>query len=144
MNLHRLVMLAASLLLAGGCASTSSMSAATAPENPAAAIDYGAIMSLGLHEDGEVHGVPAADSKFTGLQIGMSQSNVENRIGHGSDMRSYLTGKVWIPFYFGTDGHRFEIYYAGQGSLTYTGGGIAGGRGVLIGIRHDASEDGYQ
>ncbi|MDD2875351.1 MAG: hypothetical protein PHG21_17155, partial [Azoarcus sp.] len=106
--------------------------------------DYRTVKSRDGSFDGEIWGKPARNSKFTSLQIGMSQSEVEDKIGRSSDMKSYVTGKAWIPFYFGTDGHRFETYYKGQGSLIYTGGGIGGGRGVLIGINHDASEDGYQ
>lgn len=59
-------------------------------------------------------------------------------------MRTVMTGKAWIPFHFDTDGHRFETVYKGRGSLIYTDGAIGGGRGVLVGVNHDARKDGYQ
>ena len=144
------ILLAAAALLAGGCVSNPlkpaepSAGQAAAASTTADSKDYRTVKSRDGSFDGEIWGKPARNSQFASLQIGMSQAEVENRIGHGSDMKSYVTGKAWIPFYFGTDGHRFETYYKGQGSLIYTGGGIGGGRGVLIGINHDASEDGYQ
>ncbi|AWI80099.1 MAG: hypothetical protein CVU19_03065 [Betaproteobacteria bacterium HGW-Betaproteobacteria-13] len=150
MNRSLVVLLSATALLAGGCVSNPLKPAEQAADKPAAASttadgkDYRTVKSRDGSFDGEIWGKPAKNSKFTSLQIGMSQSEVEDKIGRSSDMKSYVTGKAWIPFYFGTDGHRFETYYKGQGSLIYTGGGIGGGRGVLIGINHDATEDGYQ
>lgn len=162
MNRLLLALLAASSLIASGCvsnplksdssASSSSEKQAAAPakeaEKPATKTTDGKahryVKSRDGSFDGEIWGTPAKNSKFTALQIGMSQGEVESKIGQGSDMRTYMTGKAWIPFYFGTDGHRFEIFYKGQGSLIYTGGGVGGGRGVLVGINHDATEDGYQ
>ncbi|MDR2688271.1 MAG: hypothetical protein LBB76_00755 [Azoarcus sp.] len=90
--------------------------------------------------EGEIWGTPAKNSKFAQLRIGMDRGDIEKKIGQGSDVRTYMTGKAWIPFYHGTDGHRIEVFYKGQGSLIYTGGNaFGGGRGVLVGINHDAN-----
>jgi len=87
--------------------------------------------------DGEVHGNIPAGSKWSRLQIGMHQSEVERILGVTHNIRGYVTGKAFIPFYFGTDSHRYEAVYAGQGSVAYTGGGMGGGQGVLMMINYD-------
>lgn len=87
--------------------------------------------------DGEVYGNIPPNSKWAKLQIGMHQSEVERILGVTSNIRGYVTAKAWIPFYFGTDSHRYEAVYAGQGSVAYTGGGMGGGQGVLMMINYD-------
>ncbi len=164
MNRLLITLMSASALLAAGCVSNplKSNSASTASTQPAAESkpadgkatqaepakssdpNHRYVKSRDGSFDGEVWGQPAKNSKFAKLQIGMSQAEVEDKIGRPSDTKYYVTGKAWIPFYFGNDAHRYETYYKGSGSLIYTGGGIGGGHGQLIGINHDASEDGYQ
>ncbi|QDF98254.1 hypothetical protein CJ010_17780 [Azoarcus sp. DD4] len=155
MNRLLIALLSASALLATGCVSnqskptaqSSSTDTATTAGKTTTTADgrpHRYVKSRDGSFDGEIWGTPVKNSKFANLQIGMSQAEVEDKIGRPSDMKAYMTGKAWIPFYFGTDGHRFETFYKGQGTLIYTGGGIAGGRGVLVGINHDATEDGYQ
>lgn len=87
--------------------------------------------------DGEVYGNIPANSKWAKLQIGMHQSEVDRILGAPNDVRSYVTGKAFIPFYFGSDRHRYEGVYFGQGSVSYTGGGMGGGQGVLMMINYD-------
>jgi len=87
--------------------------------------------------DGEVYGTIPASSKWARLQIGMHQSEVERILGVSHNVRAYVTGKAFIPFYFGSDRHRYEVVYPGQGSVAYTGGSF-GGRGVLMMINFDA------
>lgn len=156
MNRLLIALLAAGAVLATGCTSNQSKPAAqssstdtatSSTAKPATTTDgrpHRYVKSRDGSFDGEIWGTPAKNSKFTSLQIGMSQAEVEDKIGRPSDMKTYVTGKAWIPFYFGNDAHRYETFYKGQGSLIYTGGGIGGGRGQLVGINHDASEDGYQ
>lgn len=87
--------------------------------------------------EGEVYGNIPAGSKWARLQIGMHQSEVERILGVTHNIRGYVTGKAFIPFYFGTDSHRYEAVYAGQGSVAYTGGSWGGGQGVLMMINYD-------
>jgi hypothetical protein len=93
--------------------------------------------------EGEIIGSPSPTSKFTKLQIGMSRERVESLIGAPSDMKSYTTGKMWIPFYFGRDTYRFETFYKDEGRLTYAGGHVSPGV-RLFRITVDATEDGHQ
>ena len=87
--------------------------------------------------DGEVYGSIPSGSKWSKLQIGMHQSEVERILGVTSNIRAYVTAKAWIPFYFGGDSHRYEAVYAGQGSVAYTGGSFGGGQGILMMINFD-------
>lgn len=87
--------------------------------------------------DGEVYGSIPPGSKWSKLQIGMHQSEVERILGASSNIRAYVTAKAWIPFYFGGDSHRYEAVYAGQGSVAYTGGSFGGGQGILMMINFD-------
>jgi len=89
-----------------------------------------------------ITGTPARNSKFSNLRLGMSQTTVEKQIGPADDYDTYVTGKAFIPFYFGKDRSRFSAYYKGSGILTYAGGGLAGGHGELIRIHHNKDEDG--
>jgi hypothetical protein len=88
--------------------------------------------------EGEVYGNIPAGSKWSRLIIGMEQAEVERILGGTSnEVRVMPTGKAFIPFYYGTDRHRYEVVYRGQGSVSYTGGSWGGGRGVLMMINYD-------
>jgi len=95
--------------------------------------------------EGEISGIPAASSKFTKLQIGMPMKQVTDLIGQPTDQGAYITGKAFIPFYFGPDQHRYETVYKGQGRLIFAGGSIGDfSSGHLIWIIHNANESGYR
>jgi hypothetical protein len=93
--------------------------------------------------DGEIVGIPAKNSKFAKVRIGMGRKEVEDLIGAPNDSHSYTTGKAFIPFYFGKDAYRFETFYKKEGSLTFEGGGVTGTSGVLIRVSVDTTADGY-
>ena len=90
---------------------------------------------------GEVIGSPRAGSKFSKLQIGMQEKEVQELMGKMPDLwHDYESGKRWIPFYFGNDARRREVQYKGEGCLTFTAGNVWGGAGGdLIRIHHDPS-----
>jgi hypothetical protein len=93
--------------------------------------------------EGEITGNPAPGSKFKKLQIGMSMKQVTDLIGQPTDQGSYVTGKAWIPFYFGSDRYRHEMVYKGQGRLIFAGGSVGDyTSGNLISIIHNAKEGG--
>jgi hypothetical protein len=95
--------------------------------------------------EGEITGKPAPGSKFPRLQIGMSMKQVTDIAGQPTDSGAYMTGKAWIPFYFGADRHRFEMVYKGQGRLIFAGGSLGNFTGGnLIWIIHNAGESGYR
>ena len=95
--------------------------------------------------EGEITGVPARNSKFSRLQIGMSAKQVTDLAGPPTDQGAYVTGKAFIPFYFGSDRHRYEMTYKGQGRLVFAGGGMGDySGGNLIWIIHNPNESGYR
>lgn len=98
----------------------------------------------GLNDwEGEITGKPAPGSRFTELQIGMPMKQVTDIIGEPTDQGVYVTGKAFIPFYFGSDRHRYEMAYKGQGRLIFAGKGWDSG-GNLIWIIHNKNDSGYR
>jgi hypothetical protein len=106
---------------------------------------YGQKMK-GLEDwEGEITGKPAPGSKFTQLKIGMPMKMVTDIVGQPTDQGAHITGKAWIPFYFGSDKYRYELVYKGQGRLLFAGpAGFSYGTGNLIWIIHSANEQGYR
>jgi hypothetical protein len=95
--------------------------------------------------EGEISGKPAPGSKFTRLQIGMGMRQVTDLIGRPNDHGAYMTGKAWIPFYYGSDRYRHEMVYKSQGRLIFAGGSAGDySSGHLISIIHNAQESGYR
>ena len=94
--------------------------------------------------EGEITGKPAPGSKFTRLQIGMSRQQVLDIVGQPTDQGAYVTGKAWIPFFFGADRYRHELAYKGQGRLIFAGSGGFDSNAHLIWIIHNASDTGYR
>ena len=160
MHFHQRIISIVSLALLFGCASQQAKTDASSTNSTAPAETAQKAKSPTAHTEpatagvrkvktkdgleGEIVGTPAAKSKFAKLQIGMPQRQVEDLIGAPSDTKTYVTGKAWIPFYFGKDTYRFETFYKHEGRLTFEGGGITGSSGKLIRVTVDTSEDGYQ
>ena len=90
-----------------------------------------------------VVGTPAPGSKFSKIQVGMHSREVTDLIGQPNDQKGYQTGKAFIPFHFGGDNYRMEYHYKGEGTLTFSGGGIGDTSLKLIRINVDPSESGY-
>lgn len=80
----------------------------------------------------------APGSLFSTLELDMGISQVRRLIGKSNDSKRYPTAKKWIPYYYGTDTMRQELFYRGEGRL------IFGGNQRLIKIIVDLDEDGFQ
>jgi hypothetical protein len=94
---------------------------------------------------GEISGIPAANSRFTKLKIGMSLKQATDIVGvQPTEEGLYLTGKAFIPFYFGSDKHRWEAVFKGQGRLIFAAQSGFGTGQYLIWIIHNANESGYR
>jgi hypothetical protein len=99
----------------------------------------------GLNDwEGEITGRPAPGSKFTQIQIGMPLKQVMDIVGTPTDQGTYMTGKAWIPFNFGSDRYRYEVVYKGQGRLVFAGAAGFDSNAHLIWIIHSANEQGYR
>lgn len=160
-NTNRLVQVAAllsALALVTGCetvknitgkGSSSDAAPATASDKtpaPSAKASGNTQHVKGINDtEGDIVGTPAAGSRFTRLKIGMGLRQVTDLIGQPTDQGAYITGKSFIPFYFGGDRYRHEMAYKSMGRLVFAGGS-AGDHSAsrLIEIVNDATEDGYR
>ena len=94
--------------------------------------------------EGEITGIPAPGTGFAGLQIGMPMKQARDIVGvEPTDEGAYVTGKAFIPFYFGGDKHRYELAYKGMGRLVFAGKETGTG-GNLIWIIHNKDDSGYR
>jgi len=122
--------------------------AAAAPVPPKAPAEGDTRHVKGINDwEGDITGKPGPGSRFTQLQIGMPMRQVTDLVGAPTDQGAYVTGKAWIPFYYGGDRYRHELVYKGQGRLIFAGGnGWRGsyGSGNLIWIIHNSAESGYR
>ena len=102
-NLFLLALLGTGLALSGvGCGTTDSASSAPAKEEAKASIP-----------------IPA-DSPFAKIKLGMGMSEVYALIGRPADTDHHITGKQFIPYYYGGDTHRTEAVYTGQGRIVFS------------------------
>ena len=131
--------------------SSSSSSAANSSSSSSAAApaQQGNTSSAASNEkesrEAQVVGKPAPGSKFNKVQIGMGMKEVMDLIGQPTDQGAYVTGKAFIPFYYGRDVYRHELIYKGQGRLIFSGGAFGNySSGRLSRIIHNADERGYR
>jgi len=95
--------------------------------------------------EGEITGVALPGSRFAQLQIGMPMRQVTDIVGRPTDEGAYITGKAFIPFYYGSDRYRYELVYRGQGRLIFAGGSGADHSGAhLIWIINSVADSGYR
>ena len=101
-NLFLLALLGTGLMLSGiGCGTTESASSESAKEETKSAIP-----------------IPA-DSPFAKIKLDMSMDEVYALIGRPDDTSNHITGKAFIPHYYGGDTHRTEAIYKGQGRIIF-------------------------
>ena len=167
MNNKHVIALAAAALLAA-CAQQQSRTdsgspapapAARAPSGPAPGMNaqgevvdsskvssgYGQRVKGINNWEGEITGKARPGAPFTKLQIGMSMRQAVDLVGQPTDSGAYVTGKAWIPFYFGSDRHRYEMVYKNQGRLIFAGGSLGNwSGGNLIWVIHNPNEPGYR
>lgn len=125
--LFRASVLAAFVSIAGCAASTKISEPAAAPATKSS--DLNTPKSKESGAEGQIIGTPAKNSKFAKLRPGQTFRQVSDLIGPPDDMTRHETGKRWIPFYYGGDAQRLQMYYKNEGCLTYTGGNVFGGGG---------------
>lgn len=89
---------------------------------------------------GEISGVPASNSQFARLKIGMSQKQVLDFAGEPSHQGAYVPDKAVVPFYFGSDQSRWEMVYKGLGRLIFSNQSGSDRGYYLTWVIHNASE----
>ncbi len=123
------------LILALGCASGGGGSEAPAAQEGSA--------SASNAEPPPPKGVrPPADHKMAAVDLNMPPGQVLQIMGEPTSRQTYMTGKSWIPYYFGSDTHRTDWKYAGQGRVVF-GTNRWSGNQKVIRIDYDPGEDGY-
>lgn len=113
------------LIGVNGCASSGSSGDSAAEASPAEATSAP---------------VPAS-SKLARVKVGMNDVEVRKAIGEPDNLTNYMTGKAWIPFYFGGDTHRTEWIYTGVGRVVFSRNRWSGGL-TVIELIHNPSEQG--
>ena len=87
-------------------------------------------------------GVPApAGSKLAQVAIGMKPEQVKEIMGEPTSQSTYMTGKAWIPWYFGPT-HQTDWKYKGQGRVVFVNNRWSGAVQTVTRIDYDPAEDG--
>ena len=127
------------LLLLGACANNAGTNTPAAATSGPAANKVAGINGT----EGEVNGTIRPGSKFSRVKIGMGATEVESIIGAPTDTAAHITGKAFIPFYFGGDTSQVEKFYKGEGQLTYSPQSMGSTLLVLTAITVDPTERGF-
>ena len=61
-----------------------------------------------------------ADSPFAKIKLGMGMDEVYALIGPPTDTGHHITGKAFIPYYYGGDTQRTEAIYKGLGTIVFS------------------------
>ena len=84
---------------------------------------------------------PPASSKLAKVRVGMKPEQVKEIMGDPTSQTTYMTGKMWIPFYFGPT-HQTDWKYKGQGRVVFVNNRWSGAIKAVTRIDYDPAEDG--
>lgn len=91
---------------------------------------------------GEVSTKPApAGSKLATVTNGMTEAQVIAILGPPTSQQNYVTGKAFIPFYYGPDTSRLDYRYKGIGIVCFSRNRYSSGTEVVR-VDYDPNEDG--
>ena len=76
------------------------------------------------------------DSPLAKITVGMSDTDVRKALGEPTTQNAYMTGKSWIPFYYGPDTSRTDYVYDGIGRVVFSRSRYSGQLAV-IDVVHD-------
>ncbi len=65
-------------------------------------------------------GQPPTGSPLAKVALNMNDAQVRKLLGDPTSSNAYMTGKAWIPFYFGSDTHRSDWMYEGMGRVVFS------------------------
>ena len=63
---------------------------------------------------------PPPGTPLAKVKLGMNDAQVRRVLGDPTDSNAYMTGKAFIPFYFGPDTHRAEWIYEKMGRVVFS------------------------
>src|SRR5437867_12824335 len=85
---------------------------------------------------------PPPNSPLAKVQVGMSAREVEAILGPPNDENAYMTGKAFIPFFYGRDRWRRAYFYKGLGRVVFGGGGGFSASAHVVRVDYDPNEAG--
>jgi outer membrane protein assembly factor BamE (lipoprotein component of BamABCDE complex) len=85
--------------------------------------------------------VPAS-SPLAKVKVGMSEQEVREVLGPPTQENEYVSGKAFIPFYYGPDRTRRAYFYKGMGRVVFSGGSGFNRTGKVSRVEYDPSETG--
>ena len=85
--------------------------------------------------------VPAS-SPLSKIKVGMSEQEVREILGPPTGENEYVSGKAFIPWYFGPDRTRRGYFYKGMGRVVFSGGSGFNRTGKVSRVEYDPSETG--
>ncbi len=95
------------------------------------------------HAGGPKVEAPPANSPLAKVQEGMRPEEVQKLVGAPGAIKPYVTGKAFIPWYFGADRTRTAYYYKGQGRVIFSGDGGFGTGSHVLKVEYDPTDPGY-
>jgi hypothetical protein len=84
---------------------------------------------------------PAPGTPLARVTMGMTEAQVIEILGAPTSQQNYVTGKAFIPMYYGTDTSRLDYRYKGVGIVVFSRNQYSGGTKVIR-VDADPSEDG--
>jgi hypothetical protein len=84
---------------------------------------------------------PPAGSLLSKVSVGMDDTEVRKLIGEPTNVQGYVTGKQFIPYYYGPDTSRVDYKYKAQGRVVFTRNRYSGTLKVVR-VDYDPSETG--
>jgi hypothetical protein len=84
---------------------------------------------------------PAPGSPLSRVTVGMTEAQVIEILGQPTSQQNYVTGKAWIPWYYGSDTSRLDYRYKGVGLVAFSRNRYSGAAKVVR-VDADPSEDG--
>ncbi len=83
-------------------------------------------------------GAPAGTA-LVKVDVGMNDTEVRKILGDPEDSKGYMTAKAWMPLYWGSDTHRTDWMYRGQGRIVFSRNRYSGGLEVIR-VLHNPNE----
>ena len=84
-----------------------------------------------------------ASGPLAAVRPGMDAAQVQRLVGAPTSERPFITGKAFVPWYFGPDRTRTAYYYKGQGRVIFSGDPVNANSRVVE-VQFDPSEPGFR
>jgi len=98
--------------------------------------------STGTSANAATTAPPPAGSPLAKVQVGMDEQEVRDLLGPPTQENEYVTGKAFIPWYYGPDRSRRAYFYKGKGRVVFSGGSGFNRTGKVSRVEYDPAETG--